>query len=76
MDKSVRVFPEAEVPGQPSLPDENTRAPRHSEPLPRAWVVEGIYRDSASWVLSLFLANSECPVVVSSEPKMRRDRWR
>lgn len=52
MDKSVRVFPEAEVPGQPSLPDENTGAPRHSEPLPRARVVEGIYRDPASWVLS------------------------
>ena len=71
MDKSVRVFPEAEAPGQPYLPDENTGAPRHSEPLPRAWVVEGIYRDPASWVL----ANSECPVGVSSEPKMRRDRW-
>lgn len=52
MDKSVRVFPEAEAPGQPSLPDENTGAPRYSEPLPRAWVVEGIYRDPASWVLS------------------------
>ena len=53
MEKSVKVFLETEALGQPSLPDEDTGAPRHSENHCReSGATEGIGRDPASRVLS------------------------
>lgn len=52
MEKSVRVFLETEALGQPSLPDEGTGAPRHSENhCQESGAMEGIGRDAASTVL-------------------------